>query len=135
MTIEVHKNGEELVAVRPDPFVWVDPFAEAEEWAVMWGKAATGWAEGMAKLQAEHADERIATEDDAAALRGEHEQFRARVKGIAKAALDLRDLPDAPEMLVRDLLRHLIESASDAEPDEEDLAAEEHYSRPDGADG
>lgn len=55
MNIEVHTTiAGELSAVRPDPYVWVDPFAEAEQWAVLWGKAATGRAQELDGVRREY---------------------------------------------------------------------------------
>lgn len=38
MALEVHESVDGTLSVWRDPYEWVDPFAEAEMWALAWAK-------------------------------------------------------------------------------------------------
>lgn len=49
--MEVRQNADGL-SVSHDPYQWIDPFAEAEAWAILWAKAALDRTETQAQESA-----------------------------------------------------------------------------------
>lgn len=113
MNIEVHKIGEELVATRPDPFVWVDPFAEAEEWALTWAKAATGWAEEVAQVKARFGEERSSLIEVIDMRISADEKFRARLKGLAEVVLSLSVMSPPATEPAKEVVRYILALVSE----------------------
>lgn len=54
MTLEIHEDTEGNLSVWRDPYEWVDPFSEAEEWALRWASVKSRRDEDVYRLREAH---------------------------------------------------------------------------------